>query len=172
MTLEDLGNIGDFVGGIGVVVTLAYLAIQVRQNTRQLAESSRLVRGNTAAMISSQIQQTNAPIIQSLDLAETMVRGAQDFGALSDGNRYRFAGSMSASMRLFETLHQHYTLGLLTEEEWSAFTVSLRRRLAFPGVEQWWRSAREEFSASFRDFVTREVLTALRTDHPSNAPEA
>jgi hypothetical protein len=28
--LEDLGNLGDFLGGIGVVVTLLYLAIQVR----------------------------------------------------------------------------------------------------------------------------------------------
>ena len=33
MNFEALGNIGDFVGGLGVVVTLAYLAVQIRQNT-------------------------------------------------------------------------------------------------------------------------------------------
>lgn len=31
--LDELGNLGDFVGGLAVVVTLIYLAIQVRQNT-------------------------------------------------------------------------------------------------------------------------------------------
>jgi hypothetical protein len=31
--IEDLGNIGDFLGGIAVVVTLIYVATQIRQNT-------------------------------------------------------------------------------------------------------------------------------------------
>ena len=38
--LEALGNIGDFVGGIAVIATLVYLAVQVRQNTQQLRASA------------------------------------------------------------------------------------------------------------------------------------
>ena len=38
--LEDLGNIGDFLGGIGVVITLAYLATQIRANTRSVRSAS------------------------------------------------------------------------------------------------------------------------------------
>ena len=34
MTIQDLGAIGEFIGSIGVVVTLIYLAVQIRQNTR------------------------------------------------------------------------------------------------------------------------------------------
>ncbi len=33
MTLSDLGNIGESVGVIAVVVTLIYLAVQIRQNS-------------------------------------------------------------------------------------------------------------------------------------------
>src|SRR5215469_17016584 len=36
MTLSDLASIGSFVSGIAVLVSLVYLAIQVRQNTRNL----------------------------------------------------------------------------------------------------------------------------------------
>jgi len=32
--LEDLGNLGDFIGGIAVIATLIYPALQVRNNTR------------------------------------------------------------------------------------------------------------------------------------------
>ena len=39
--LEALGNIGDFIGGIGVVITLAYLAVQIRHNTRAGCEDSK-----------------------------------------------------------------------------------------------------------------------------------
>ena len=34
MTLQDLGNMSQFIGGIAIVISLVYLAIQVRQNTR------------------------------------------------------------------------------------------------------------------------------------------
>ncbi len=33
MDLETLGDLGDFVGGIGVLITLVYLAFQIRRNT-------------------------------------------------------------------------------------------------------------------------------------------
>ena len=33
MTLEDLGNLGEFLGSLAVVASFIYLAIQVRQNT-------------------------------------------------------------------------------------------------------------------------------------------
>jgi hypothetical protein len=35
-TVQDFGAVGEFVGAIGVVVTLVYLAYQIRQNTFQL----------------------------------------------------------------------------------------------------------------------------------------
>jgi hypothetical protein len=38
--LEALGNLGDFIGGIAVVATLVYLALQVRQNTAALRTAS------------------------------------------------------------------------------------------------------------------------------------
>jgi hypothetical protein len=42
--LEDLGNLGDFLGGIGVIITLIYLATQIRQNTNQLRQNADLAR--------------------------------------------------------------------------------------------------------------------------------
>jgi hypothetical protein len=40
LTLSDLGNLGEFLGGIGVIVTLAYLAIQIRRNTQEVRSAS------------------------------------------------------------------------------------------------------------------------------------
>lgn len=36
MTVEQLGNIGEFVAAIATVITIIYLAFQLRQNTRAL----------------------------------------------------------------------------------------------------------------------------------------
>lgn len=40
MTLEQYAAIGEFVGGIGVVITLVYLALQIRQNTKTVRSST------------------------------------------------------------------------------------------------------------------------------------
>ena len=38
--LEALGNVGDFLGGLGVVVTLFYLASQIRQSNLTVATNA------------------------------------------------------------------------------------------------------------------------------------
>ena len=43
-TIQDLGAIGEFVGAIGVVPTLIYLAYQIRQNTFQLEQNTLTAR--------------------------------------------------------------------------------------------------------------------------------
>ena len=40
MTLQDLGNIGEFVAAVAVFVSLLYLAIQIRQNTKSVRTST------------------------------------------------------------------------------------------------------------------------------------
>ena len=54
MTLSDLGNIGEFVGALAVLVTLAYLALQIRQSS---ATTRAQIRQSLA---DSQIQYLNA----------------------------------------------------------------------------------------------------------------
>ena len=48
-----LGNYGEFVGAIAIVITLVYLAIQVRQNTRMMRASIRQARSDSAVHLYS-----------------------------------------------------------------------------------------------------------------------
>lgn len=36
MDLQTLANLGEFLGGVAVIVSLVYVALQVRQNTQSL----------------------------------------------------------------------------------------------------------------------------------------
>ena len=51
MTLSEIGAIGELIGGVGVIITLIYLAAQIRQNTKQqqFASSSSLWEGLSRA---------------------------------------------------------------------------------------------------------------------------
>ena len=41
MTIFELGALGEFIGSIGVVATLIYLAIQIRLNTKSMDENKQ-----------------------------------------------------------------------------------------------------------------------------------
>ena len=69
-TAQLLGNIGEFVGAIAVVVTLGYLAVQVRHgreateaNTRSVAQSERVARAQVRSSITDQIVQINSLVL-------------------------------------------------------------------------------------------------------------
>ena len=46
MSIIELGAIGELVGGVAVIGTLIFIAIQIRQNTHQLRENARTLRTN------------------------------------------------------------------------------------------------------------------------------
>ena len=43
MNIMELGALGEFVGSIGVIVTLAYVAVQIRQNTQSVRVNNRRI---------------------------------------------------------------------------------------------------------------------------------
>ena len=64
MTLQDWGAIGELVGAVAVIVTLIYLAKEIRLNTRAMAEGRRLALAQTYQMRSDALQ---AMLVQAAD---------------------------------------------------------------------------------------------------------
>ncbi len=61
MTIEDLGNIGELVAAVGVIISLIYLAMQLRSNTLALRAESRdknfanFIAANRPALIDKEL---------------------------------------------------------------------------------------------------------------------
>jgi hypothetical protein len=60
MTIQDLGNIGEFIASIGVVVSLIYLALQTRDNTKAIRAQTRSALTDQVLSIQSQTFQSDA----------------------------------------------------------------------------------------------------------------
>ncbi len=103
MSLEDLGNIGEFVGAIGVVFSLFYLAIQIRQNTRQLEQNTRSVRSSSFHASSIAVDSYLAPIAENEALAEILDRGMAG-ESLTKTEQTRFDALMSRLFAAYEVL--------------------------------------------------------------------
>ena len=119
MTLEDLGNLGDFIGGIAVVVTLLYLAFQIRHNTASVQASTI----QSAAYAFAELMDMFA---RDPELLQLYNAGTHDFEGLSQDDRLRFASLMGAMMHRFESLVAQTEEGFLPAESWDGAANRLR----------------------------------------------
>jgi hypothetical protein len=53
-----LPSIGEFLGSVGVIVTLGYLAVQIRQNTKSLDESRKVALADSYVRRGDVIEQS------------------------------------------------------------------------------------------------------------------
>ena len=150
--LDAFGNIGDFVGGIGVIITLLYLAAQIRQNTK----SSRTQSYQAAvAAISEWTREVGA----DAESSRIFQSGSLDFEALSESERVRFNLLMAALMRNLENIHFQYSNGAIDADTWVGWANRTASILAPAGAKVWGSSQEEAYAPAFRRFANSEMPT-------------
>ena len=94
-TAQLLGNFGEFVGAIGVVGTLVYLAVQIRQskealdaNTRSLDENRNLTKADTIRQLTQRWDDITHRASESREAASIFVRGNSSLGDLDEVDQF------------------------------------------------------------------------------------
>ena len=89
-----LGNYGEFFGAIAVVVTLVFLASQVRQSTRWQQTQAFNATTGEARRWAGRIAENGA-------LNDIFVKGCSDYASLTDQERSRFDRLIAEQFSLF-----------------------------------------------------------------------
>ena len=149
MTLQDLGNLGEFIGAVAVVVSLVYVAYQLRQNTIQMAEHSRSLRLAANDATADQFSRFRDPLIRDPQIASLWLRGREDFSALSPEEQVQ-AGAMFLELYF---AHQSVFIraqeGALERNIWERQARVVSSELRSPGVQTWWSRANRIFDPRF-----------------------
>ena len=138
MTIMELGALGEFVGAIAVVVTLIYLAVQIRQNTRVMEENERLALAQTYQMRADALQnmlvhaadsQYIGPIIAKLTTAGYPEQ-ITSLSELDEVELGRFRQRQIAQQTHWDNMYYQYQQGYLDEEYYQGSLRVRVRRLA------------------------------------------
>jgi hypothetical protein len=134
-----VGAVGEVLGGAGVIVSLLYLASQVRVGSRA-DQSARFEGAQDAVSDWTQSLATDA------ELAEIVLRGATQGGsALRPVELWRFYASLNLLFRSYERMCMYDREGVVHHWGKEAFDHSLRDLLGFPGFRQYWSERRHWF---------------------------
>ena len=140
MELSDLGNIGEFVGAIAVVVSMIYLAVQVRRNTQSLDASI------DHTYVDLYLGWTDT--FSSENSSEILLRGLNDPGKLTDVEAVRFGAYMVRFIVAIEVMYSMYSRGSLSKERWDVAKIDIRAWLGTRGGSLWWKGNRIGFTVS------------------------
>ena len=146
MSLEDLGNVGEFVAAVAVVVTLGFLAVQIRQNSRTLKASA-------AQSVLQSLSEALRAVAESPGLARVINQGLTEFDKLDETDQNQLFFWLFAWFRLVEQAYQHHAMGNIQEGTWAGQVAHLKGSLASPAVVRFWTARRSAFSQEFQEFV-------------------
>jgi len=128
MTLSDLGNLGGFISGIAVAITLIYLAIQIRQGSK-IARAS--LRQSLAENQFAQITlRATDPVIR------TAFRKASVSEELTEDEAAALFAYAIAGIRQWEALYSQYEHGMVAAEDWRTTRKIMLTRFQLPIFRQ------------------------------------
>ena len=146
MPLDQVANIAEITGMVVVVVTLVFLTVQIRQNTRA-------VRLNTVHGISEAFRAQAALIGGSESVAAVYRTGLIQPRELNETARVQFYALMHNQVRGYEDAYYQQLEGALDLRYWSGMHGQMLNTSSLPGFVQFWSDRRDWYSPDFQSHV-------------------
>jgi hypothetical protein len=145
MSLSDLASLGSFVSGVAVLVSLVYLALQVRhaeKYQRAQISHSRATRGIDLQM------SANTPA-----LAEIVLRARKGVPDLAETELHLFSAYQNALFVHWEDTFYQHAEGLMGRRAFGTATNLMRAALTNAANRVAWRRSSVAFEPDFRRFI-------------------
>lgn len=145
MNWAAIGAVSEVIAAIAVVISLIYLATQIRQATRT-------ARATTRNAIAESAQRLSQDVIDNREMAEIFVKHLNG-ERLNAVETLRMQARCYRDMRHWENIYYQVREGLMTAEEWSGFRKNLAALFAVAAYREYWEHEAELYSDAFREQI-------------------
>lgn len=142
MNWDAISAIAELLGSAAVVVSLAYLAVQIRRSSR---DSERAIYFS----IRSQVQEFRSMLAQDQETSRIYRDGLANLDELNDDDRWRFGALMQYEFAFFEDVFLLGRSATLIHDNKEDLRWLARR----PGARTWWEKGRRLYHPGFQQYV-------------------
>ena len=146
MNWDAISAVSQLIGSIAVVLSVLYLAVQLRSSTRV----ARVAAMDAAA---AALRDVTKPLMENAELARLWRTGLENLDALSPDDQARFFHTGHQFLKAMETIHYHYVYGLLDTQLWAGWRELLHHYVNCPGLKYYLERRAPVFSERFRNFL-------------------
>ena len=161
MNLNDLANLGQIIGAVAVVISLFYVASQIRQNTNA-------VRSATAQTVHEHFANWYHLVAADDELAQIAANGLRDYESLSETEKVRFIALFMAFLSYGQNAFLKWRKGLLEPALWIGWEQVLMNLIGAPGGKAFWKERAYMFGDEFRQYIETDLMK--REPHPDAKP--
>ncbi len=141
-----IGAIGEVAGAAAVVVTLFYLARQIREGARQ-------DRRMQYAQLNRDFLQLPGAIAHDESFSNVFYQGMVDPSSLSQAQRARFYSAVLITFRSLEALFHYHREGGVDDWGAASHQAAMVDLLGMPGFRCYWADRKHWYSAEFQKEV-------------------
>ena len=145
MDWNAIEAISSAIGAFGVIVTVAYLAYQIRQNTYS-------VQGSTEQSLMS-LEKDIYTLVA--DNASVYRRGSEDLSELNPDEKIQFTNIVAAEMSLFYSAYVQYQRKIISIEVWKAFERASLLQIKAPGYWVAWGLIKHGYPTGFSQLIQK-----------------
>lgn len=155
MNWDALAAVAELLAALGVIVSVVYLAAQIRHGAVQVDELGRSQRLVALADVAQRFTEFRKTVAQNQELASVWLRGRKDLRDLDDAERVRFDYLAAEMFWAYAMLFLYREEDRLNESLFDTSFPNLRLYASGPGIAEWWRSSshRSEYPDEFRAAV-------------------
>ena len=143
MTLEDIGNLGDFIAAIATIATLAYLAFQIRLNTKS----------NQASTASAWFERESTIAMFIAQHANIYRRGNANLEELNEDEAVVYMQIVSVEIGDVWSGMIQCKNGLISASDLATYEAMWKNYMAKPGFRSAWLDIRGEYAEDFCQWV-------------------
>ena len=155
MAFSDWSIIAEIVSAIGVMISLIYLAVQIRSNTRATKASASFDATHSWAESNEQVPQFSDELILAFKRSFDPTSDQNEF---SDIENIRIGAHIRALFQKLEGQYYLYKYGYLEPDVWKGRSKWANGLIQLPYYNLWWENELKQ--SIFTDEFTDAVLSA------------
>jgi hypothetical protein len=145
MSLSDLASLGSFVNGLAVLISLIYLALQVRQTKRNQQIAIRHSRATRVVELHL--------ALAGVAVADAWLHGSGSPQEITHTEVSQFTNLCRALFFHFEDSFYQREEGLLNDDAFETVVAGARLSARSPGFRAAWKISRPNFGGRFLGFM-------------------
>src|SRR5262245_30945256 len=143
MNWEEISALGQILQSFAVIISLIYLAVEIRHSTRA-------IRAESARAAITAMREFNRAMVENQAVSRVFRLGAEGLSNLNEDERAQFGHMLFSYYKTAEELHYQYRRGALAPELWRTWRNVLALYATSPGFKEYWSRRSTLFTPAFR----------------------
>jgi len=158
MDLETLKLIIEIVSSLVVIISIIYLAKQVKQGTKNLQTSMRDSSFRS-------LMEWNNNVVSDSDLAWIFSNGNKDFNSLNEFQKPRYIHMLYSFFKVFENIYLHSIDKSVESDIWKNNYKIFITYFKTPGFQFYWKERKGMFDPRFISFTESKNDSEMEPAH-------